>query len=159
MTIATAKVQGRRNARYETLDELLADAERLSAAPVTTLGNWNLGQILEHIGVTMNFAIDGAPFQPPWIIRVVGRAFLKRRFLEKPLPAGFQMPQRAAETIVPPSTTTVEQGLSTLRQSIARLKSDPTRVPNGILGPLTREEWDKFILRHAELHMSFVAPK
>ena len=36
MPVATAKVEGRRKLNYVSLDEVIADAERLSAGPAKT---------------------------------------------------------------------------------------------------------------------------
>ena len=50
MPVATAKVEGRRKLDYQSLDEVVADAERLSAGTLTTLGNWSAGQIFPAPG-------------------------------------------------------------------------------------------------------------
>ena len=61
--VATKKVQGRRAVRYESLNDLLADAEQLAVQDIDTLGNWNLGQILKHISHALDSSIDGAGFR------------------------------------------------------------------------------------------------
>src|SRR5271163_177628 len=45
MAVNTAKVEGRRKVTYTSFEDLLVDADRLSAGPVKTLGNWSAGQI------------------------------------------------------------------------------------------------------------------
>lgn len=158
MAVVTKKVKNRREVHYDTIDDLLEDAERLANTEVETVGNWSLGQILKHLGTAFHVGMDGAPIQPSFIVKAVARMFLKKRFLTKPLPAGFQLPATAAKKLVAPDTTTSEEGLDYLKKAIERWRSDPMRAPNSLFGELTKEQHDQFELRHAELHMSFVRP-
>src|SRR5436305_13194827 len=95
MPINTAKVAGRREVMYESLDDLLMDADRLVAAQqVTMLGNWSLGQMLAHLAAGLHMSIDGVEHRPKWFIRLIGPLF-KRRVLRK-MSAGFQLPRPVA---------------------------------------------------------------
>ena len=51
--------------RFESLDEVLAEAERLSVAErngtLVRAGNWTLGQTLGHLATWCRFAFDGYP--------------------------------------------------------------------------------------------------
>ena len=49
----TKAVTGRREVHYDTFDDALADAERLAAGDVRTLGNWSYGQILKHLAMAV----------------------------------------------------------------------------------------------------------
>lgn len=147
----------RRAIQYASLSELLADAEAAVARNATTTGNWTLGQILDHIAIAMDSTIDGFGFTAPWPIRIVGRYVLKKRMLQNGMPAGFRLRGEGAKRLVPPQTSS-EAGLEHLRRSIARLHSETRRAPHPAFGPLSLEECDQLHLRHAELHMSFIAP-
>ena len=157
MTVNTKTVTGRRKVHYENLNELLADAERLSEGEVTLIGNWSRGKIFGHISRSLNFSIDVFPFKVNWAIRMIAKLFMKKKFLTKPLPAGFQIPEKNQPDFVPENDDT-EQGLAELREAIQRFQTDPTRVKHAILGELTAEEWEQFHRRHAEMHMSFIIP-
>ncbi len=155
--VNTAKVQGRRELHFASVDELLADAERLAASPtVKQLGNWSLGQALGHLAAAMDTAVDGAKNRPPWFFRVMGRLF-KKQVLKKMTP-GFNLPANAAKELIPPSSMTTAEGIAKLRVSVARLKATPNRAPSPFLGPLTPEESDRLQCSHAELHLSFFVP-
>ncbi len=65
MPVETAKAAGRRTLKFNTLDDILADVERLNAGNVRVLGNWSKGQILKHLAILMNGCIDGIPFKAP----------------------------------------------------------------------------------------------
>ncbi len=158
MSIDTGKVSGRRVLRLETMDDLLAEADRLATGKTRRLGNWSLGQSLEHLAASMNGSIDGLGFTAPWWLRMLG-PLMKKGMINKPMRSGFQLPDAMAEKLVPDADITVEKGLADFRSAVERLGNEPKRVPNAVLGRLTRQEWDRFHLRHAEMHLSFVSPQ
>jgi hypothetical protein len=156
--IDTGKVAGRRQLHFNSLDDILADVERLAnSREIRTLGNMSSGQILEHLATTMNKSIDGYQFGLPTPVRVVFRLFMKNKFLTKPMPAGFKLPVKAQAELVPGSTSQ-EAGLQDIRRAIKRLQTEPNRAPSPVLGPLTRDEWNQIHCRHSELHLSFLVP-
>jgi hypothetical protein len=158
VTVATDKVQNRRELHFAKIDDILAEAERLNGVPVKTLGNWSGGQILRHLSIPMNGCIDGISFSAPWYMRLVGRYVLKGYILKHGMKAGFKLGESAAAVLVPPETSW-EEGLDALRKGIHRLHSEERRCPHPILGPFTRAEWDAVHCRHAELHLSFLIPE
>jgi hypothetical protein len=156
--INTTKVEGRRTLRFESLDEIAAEVERLAAAgEPRALGNWSSGQVLQHLARAMNSSIDGFPNFVPWIVRVFLRVFMKRYFLTKPMAPGFALPPKGAD-LLPTATTTWDDGLRSLRAAIARQRTESPGKPHPGLGPLTREEWEQFHCRHCELHLGFLVP-
>ncbi len=63
--VNTSKVSGRRELHFTSLDEILADAQRLAAGQYRQLGNWSLGQATTHLARTMKMSLDGAKFRAP----------------------------------------------------------------------------------------------
>jgi hypothetical protein len=153
MPVNTKKVVGRRELRYESYADLLDDAERLAAIPCRTLGNWTLGQILLHTAQAIDSSIDGAGFVLPAPLRWAMTLLMKRRFLNRSLPAGFKTSPQFI-----PDDTSVEEGLAALRHAIQRQATTTKRAAHPAFGRISQEEWDDFNLRHAEMHMSFVVP-
>ena len=51
--------------------------------------------------------IDGMPFKAPWPIRVIVQLFMRQRMITRPMSAGFTLPGRAAEFLVPGPVSTV----------------------------------------------------
>ncbi len=151
MAIKTKKVQGRRNVRYESFDDLLNDAQQLTHENVRTLGNWSQGQIYEHIARALHSSIDGVGFTLPFALRWFMSTFMKRKFLREKIPAGFTTTEKFS-----PDDISAEEGLASLQKAIERQKHEPKRVRHPAFGNISREEWDSFQLRHAELHMSFL---
>ncbi len=158
MSVNTKTVSGRRSVRYDSYDDVVADAERLAAGSVKTVGNWTFAQILEHLAISFNSSIDGIPFKVPLPMRIMGRLFFKSKFLNKEVPSGFQIPDGARGHFLPPDSTEVAQGIADLKAAVERCKVETQRCRHPLFGELTLAEWEKFGLRHAEMHMSFAMP-
>ncbi|MCA9268773.1 MAG: DUF1569 domain-containing protein [Planctomycetales bacterium] len=156
MSVDTKKAAGRRDVRYQSYDDLLADAQRLAAGPTTTVGNWTLGQILFHLAKSIEASIDGIPFKAPWLMRLVAKLFMKKKFIYKSVPPGFKLPATAAAKYTGDPSVDAQEALAALSAAIDRANGTAQRGDHPAFGKLTREEWDSFNLRHAEMHMSFV---
>jgi hypothetical protein len=154
MAVDTRNVKGRRQVHYDNYRQLLDDVHALAAGPTRQLGNWSLGQILEHLARAMNMAIDGPPFKPAWFVRVIG-PFFKNRVISRPMSPGFKLPRNGTPLV--PDPCDVAAGVASLERAIARLEQNAERKPHFVFGPMTREEWDLLQLRHAEMHLSFIA--
>ncbi len=157
MTVNTKTATGRRTLRFESFDDILADAEKLAAGDVALVGNWSLAKIFGHLARTMNYSREGFPFSANWLLRLFARAFFKKRFLTKTLSSGFQIPSKNREDFIPDNDET-QQGLEEIRNAIQRQKTATSRVAHPFLGEFTPAEWEQFHCRHAELHMSFAVP-
>ena len=69
-TIETGKVQERRRLRFNNVDELRAEIDRiLTAERAGTLrrsGNWTTGRVFGHLATWINYGYEGFPMRPPW---------------------------------------------------------------------------------------------
>lgn len=162
--IDTAKSPGFRTLRFNTLDDALAEAERLVAADragtLERYGNWTLGQNLSHIASFMNYPYDGYPKElgkPPAIILFLIK-LRKKAFLSKALPRGFKIPKVQGGTVGVLDIPS-DQALAMFRSAVERLKTAPPAVPNPVFGPLTHDEWKALHMRHAELHLGYLGIK
>lgn len=159
--IDTGKVAGRRALRFETLDEVLTEVDRLveaeRAGQLKHLGNWTLGQAFGHLAGWAEFSYTGAPTRPPWFIKLLLR-MRKRSFLYDPMRPGVWIPRVEGGTLATERLPTPEAA-DRLRRVLTRLKTEQPTAPNVIFGPLTHEEWIALNLRHAELHLSFFIPQ
>ena len=152
MKVNTKTVTGRRDVHYQSYAELLADAERIARIPdITTLGNWSVGQIFQHLSSSLESCIDGTGFKLPWPARVLFSLLMKRKFLYGKLPAGFKAPKNFQ-----PDAIDTPMALGNLRKAVERLNTESIRAMHPAFGMITQEEWDQFNLRHCELHMSFI---
>lgn len=156
--VKTRGVRGRRPLRYETYQDLLADAENVARHGARLLGNWDASQVFGHIAQAVNLSIDGFPGAAPWWLRLIGGLF-RRRVLRGPMPAGFNIPIPSAQEALTPQPVAVEAALADLRRAVARIQLDTERSRHPVFGELSLDEWDSLHLRHAELHMSFLVPR
>src|SRR5687767_4143220 len=86
----------RRILRFNSLDDALAEAERLVAAEregrLDRAGNWPLGQTFGHLATWANFAFDGYPpaIRAPLPVRMVLR-LMRGGILSKRMTAGMRI--------------------------------------------------------------------
>jgi hypothetical protein len=158
--VDTGKVTGRRVLRFESIDTVLADVDRLATAEragrLRRLGNWSLGQTLGHLAAWAEYAYTGAPLKPPFFIRWVLR-LRKQKFLYGPMRAGVKIPGVAGGTLAT-DPVPLEEALVRYRRVAERLKAEAPTAPNVIFGRLTHAESIALNLRHAELHLGFLVP-
>jgi hypothetical protein len=157
MQVDTKTIQGRRDLKFGSLDEIVSDAERLVASPNTrVLGNWPLSQILSHLTTAINGSIDGISVKAPWYLRFVAR-LMKGRILRNKLSPGLRLP-KAAEAVFYPAAASPQVALEGLRAAVRRTHTEQMIAVHPVLGKLTHDEWTQMHLRHAELHLSFAVP-
>jgi hypothetical protein len=155
--VDTGRVTGCRAPRFESIDQLFADVERLAAAEragtLKRVGNWTLGQALGHLATWAQFSYDGNPLKPPWFIRMIVR-MRKKRYLTEGMPRGVKIPRVAGGTLGT-ERLSLDEGLARYRAVMERMRREAPTKPNVIFGPMTHDEWIALQLRHAELHLGF----
>jgi hypothetical protein len=159
--VDTGKVAGRRVLRFETIDQMMADVDRLveaeRAGRLRRLGNWTLGQALGHLASWAEYSYTGAPLKVPFFIKWVLR-LRKKQFLYGTMRAGVKIPGMAGGTLGT-EPMPLEEALGRLRRVMERLKTEAPTAPSPVFGLLTREEATALNLRHAELHLGFLVPE
>lgn len=152
----STQTANRRTLSYASLQEIVDDANRLTAAGASTTGGWTKGQIFDHLARTMDLSLDGFPFKAPWLFRMVGTYYYKSHIFKNGMSPGFKLKgpfKRALE----PEPIDDQVGLEHLQKSVQRMQTEEQRYASPIFGEMTRDEWDLLHRRHAELHMSFIA--
>jgi hypothetical protein len=161
--INTKKVRDRRTLRFNTPGDVLRDAEMLADAErrgtLQASGNWTLGQALAHLATWVNMPFDGYPeMDPPaWWMRLF-RPLITMWLVHKGFPAGVRIAGVPAGTFGTEACD-VDEGLTRLRTAFDRLATKEPMHASPVFGPMTRDEWIKFHLRHAELHLGFFHPR
>jgi hypothetical protein len=159
--VDTRKVAARRILRFESIDQVVAELDRLAEAEragrLNRLGNWTLGQTLGHLAAWIEYGYTGAPLKVPFFIRWIAR-LLKRRFLYGPMRAGARIPRVEGGTLAT-DPMPLEEGLGRYRRALERLKVEEPTAPSPVFGRLTHEESIALSLRHAELHLGFFIPE
>jgi hypothetical protein len=159
--VETEKVAGRRMLRFESIDQVMAEVDRLveaeRAGRLRQLGNWTLGQTLGHVATWAEYSYTGAPLKVPFFIKWILR-LRKQKFLYEPMRAGAKIPRVEGGTLAT-ERLPLDEALGRMRRVMERLKSEAPTSANVILGPLKHEEWIAITLRHAELHLGFLIPE
>ena len=159
--VDTGKVAERRILRFESLDQVLAEVERLAEAEragrLRRLGNWTLGQALGHLASWAEYSYTGAPLKAPFFVKWFLR-LRKRKFLYGPMRAGVKIPRVEGGTLAT-EPVPLDEALERMRRVLGRLQTEAPTAPNVIFGPLTHDEWVALHCRHAELHLGFFVPE
>lgn len=159
--VNTGKVQDRRTLRFESIDAVLADVDKIVASEkagrLRRVGNWTAGQTFNHVATWINFGYDGYPMRVPWFIRMIIKMKLKT-FLSKGMDAGVKIPGSPGGTYAT-EPLSVDEGAKKLKQTLARLKNgEPAKFDSPAFGKMPEEMRVRLNLRHAELHLSFLHP-
>jgi hypothetical protein len=162
--VNTGRVTNRRAVRLRTVDDLAAETERViataAAGRVRPLGNWSPAQVLWHLGKFIECSFDGFPFRyrrgPEFITRLF-RRLAWRWLIRLALRPGFRNPPEAAVLEAPP-TVTLDEAAALLRRQLGRIRGGERMTQScSVEGAYTHDEWVYIHLRHAELHLSFLA--
>ena len=163
-TVDTRRVANRRPVHFRTIENLLAEIDHVTAAAkagkVRSLGNWSPAQVLWHVGRLVELSFDGFPFRyrrgPVWIARLL-RLLAWRWLIAIAFRPGFANPAEAA-VLEPEPSVSLDAAAAYLDQQLARIR-DRERMTQqcSAEGTYSHEQWVYIHLRHAELHLSFLA--
>jgi hypothetical protein len=156
MNTAPSKQQ-RRTLRFDTLEQVLQDAEKLvQAEHIEQAGNWTLAQCLMHLALSARMSMDGSgPTKRNLIVKFIG-PIIKRRIIKHGMKPGFKLPENRARLLVPKEKTKLDSAWDALQRQLKRMETHEKFQPHPVFGPMTRDEWLQLTLRHAELHLSFL---
>jgi len=143
---------------FSSLDDAVADAQRLAEGEVRTTGNHTFGQILEHLARTHDMAtgkIVGP--RPPFMMRLL-MPLMKGMILNKPVKPGFKLPKDAEAFFWPDQEFDVPQALTHLVESVENYKTNGPLAVHPVFGKLSREQSDGLNVSHCAMHLSFVHP-
>lgn len=156
-SVDTAKVTGRRDLHFDSVDEIVADAERMADGAHAQLGNWSLGEICQHLAQSLDSATDDNQVVPSLLFRLIG-PFMKKRMISQTMTPGFRMTSKMQPVFMPKSDTSTDEGLSALKTAVERFKLAQLPARSPTFGKLSNAEWHQFHCRHAEMHLSFIVP-
>jgi hypothetical protein len=153
----------RRTLRFDTVDDAIAEAERLAACErdgkLERAGNWTLGQALGHLATWATFPFEGYPdsVRPPLPVRLVLR-MMRRKILTGAMPTGMKI-GRMPEGTLGLDVVPTDEGMRRFVDALRRLRASCPTCASPVFGPLTHEQWVQLNLRHAELHLGFQVPR
>lgn len=156
MAVSSA-AQQRRKLDFHSWSEVLDDVERLRRAGYDRAGNWDLSQVLEHVGEGLRTACEGTEHQGPWIVRkLIGPIILRRILRDRRMKAGIKVPK----WWLPGPGTDESAAVDRFRAQIAAFEAlGRTPCQHPFFGPLSKQQWQDLVLVHAAHHLSFLVPR
>jgi hypothetical protein len=145
----------RREVSFTSLDQVMRDVDRLLAGH-TTVGNWSLGQICNHLAAAMKGSVEGFDVRVPWLFRTLFGPVLKRRILRTGrMPEGVKLPAKALPSPALDDRAEAEALRATIRLYSAY--SGPMAA-HPFFGPVPRAQWTRLHEIHCAHHLSFLLP-
>ena len=148
----------RRPLQFDGIGEIMPEVRRLLDGHENA-GRWSLSQILTHLARAVALTAEA----PPSTVGSAGpsreAAVRKRRLLSSGrFPEGVEMPTPAIDP--GPADADPRLAAEALDAAIGRFlaTADP-RPPHPILGPMTRDDWERFHCIHCAHHLSFAIPR
>jgi hypothetical protein len=147
----------RRKLDFRRWEDVVVDVQRLNQHGYERAGNWELSQILEHVGEGLRTAVAGTKHRGPLIVRkLVGPLILGHIIRQRRMKAGIKVPK----WWLPGPATDESQAVDKFRSAIQAFQELSTQPhPHPFLGDLTKDQWNELALIHASHHLSFLSPK
>ncbi len=157
------KLTRARELEYSSIDEMMADVEKLLEGGYERSGNWSLGQAASHVADWAEYPMVGFPTPPAplravfWVLRKTGYA---GRMAEQIKSEGFKPGVPTAPQTVPASDYADEEGVEKLRGVVQSLDAfDGELHASPLFGEMDKATLLHVTLLHAAHHMSFLRPK
>lgn len=153
-----AKITGNRSLHFGTLDEAMAEAERLTMLSTTTVGTFSHAQNVDHLARTLRVVVGdvAAPKFPvfiKWIVR-----FRLNAILTQPLKPGIKLPSGAQPVFWSEEDLPLDEAMTSLHKGYGRFRQQRADgfPPHPLFGVLTDAQQEMLQCRHFELHQGMV---
>ena len=148
----------RRELSFDSLDEAVAEVERLASGEVRTTGNHSFAKILKHLALTHDMSsgkIEGP--RPPFFMRLM-MPFLKGMILNGPVKPGFKLPSAAEAFFWPEGDIDLREAVSHFKESVENYKQNGPLPVHPVFGKATSDQINRLNCGHCAMHLSFVHP-
>ncbi|MBT8486176.1 MAG: DUF1569 domain-containing protein [Phycisphaerales bacterium] len=154
---------GRRELRFDTLEEAVRDAENLLASGYDRVGEWDLAQCCDHLAAVMQYPIDGFPaFRFPvnaacWLLRhTVAPGQIRKVLARGVWRAGSPTDKRT----IPAAGGDDAAAVTRLDAAVGRLLTHEGPLhASPLFGMLDRDTLVKLHRIHTAHHLSFLLPR
>ena len=149
----------RRELRFQNLDEVVAEVERLASGEVRTTGNHTFGQILNHLALSHDVATGRVQAPPPPFFMKLMMPLMKRMVINsKPLKPGVKLPAKGEAFFWPDKDFDVPTAVDYFKQSVDYYQANGPLEKHPFFGKISKADCDELNCRHAALHLGFVHP-
>jgi hypothetical protein len=147
-----------------TLDDVIAEIERLQSEGYSAGGKWNLSQICEHLTATMRMGLDGGQ-RMPWLLRkTMGawliRSWLKNRALRNGLPTLDRLLPKAKSEGAATETADDPAAISTCIATLREVRDFAGELPpHSMCDGIDLPTYKELCVIHAQHHLGFLTPR
>ncbi len=146
----------RRQLSFQSLDEVVAEAERLASGETRTTGNHTFGQIIDHLATTLDVSTGKiAGPRPSLFIRLL-MPVMKNMILKGPVKPGLKLPKKAEAFFWPDVDVDPRQAIAHLRDSVENFQTNGPLAIHPLFGRISPEKSLAVNCSHCAMHMSFV---
>ena len=147
----------RMDLHFDSLRDAISEVERLHQSGWERAGTWSLGQILDHLNITLRFTFGEIPFFLPPPLRPVVKFFFWPTVV-KGLP--IRLKGVAPKPIQPRPEPDEREMVQTFVELVERHfdESIPFAPIHPVFGRLDREGWLLVHQWHVTHHLSFMVP-
>jgi hypothetical protein len=146
----------RRQLSFQSLDEAVAEAERLASGQTRTTGNHTFAQIVEHLATTLDVGtgkIVGP--RPPLMIRLL-MPLMKGMILNRPVKPGLKLPKDAESFFWPDVDVDLTTAMAHMRESVQYFQTNGPLAVHPLFGRVSPEQILALNCSHFAMHLSFV---
>ena len=147
----------RRAVDFRTIDEAVAELDRLHTGGYEKGANWSLGQICNHAAIFVRGSMDGFTVPPPpWYIRLIAPIFVRRMLKTRKMPEGVKLPPH----LLPPATVDETKEVEELKGLLRRFENWKQPLHKSNFGGYSDyETWKQIHLIHCAHHLGFLQPR
>jgi Protein of unknown function (DUF1569) len=146
----------RRPLDFRTIDEVIAELDRLHKDGCQSCGKWNLAHMCNHLSVGVRGSMEGfkSP-RPSWFLRMLAPLIIWWMFKKRQMPEGVNAPAEFQPHDVKDEATEVEE----TKQLLRRFQEHKGPLhPSPFAGNLSYDRWLNLHLIHCAHHLSFLHP-
>jgi hypothetical protein len=144
----------RRPLDLRTVDEAIAELDRLHRAGSTPAGNWSLAQTCNHLSNFVRGSLEGFSVpRAPWYMRMIAPLLVWWMLKKRRMPEGVNIPSQLRPHDDKDEAAEVAQLQNLLRRF--REHRGPLH-PSPFAGALSHDTWLNLHLIHCAHHLSFL---
>lgn len=147
-----------RELHFDSLDQAIAEVERLASGEVKTTGSYTFAQIVNHLATTFDVGsgrktATGIPFHMR-MMATLFRGFL----LSGPIKPGFKLPSKAQDFFWSTEDLSLDEQVAYFREAAQHFMSLETYPKHPVFGKLGPEKSLQLQCGHCAMHLGFVHP-
>lgn len=145
-----------RELSFDTLQQAIAEVERLAGENVRTTGSYSFAQIVNHLATTLDVATGRKELKGiPLPMRIIATLF-RPLILSRPIKPGFKLPKDAQSFFWSTEDLAVDEQVAYFREAAEHFLSLESYPKHPLFGNMKPAESLKLQCGHCAMHLGFV---